>query len=395
MAFTAEQGPAFSNKKYLPVLDGVRFIAAFTILWGHAWGNAAQFSDYPGIASYGGAISLYGMPLFFVLSGFVIHYNYSELFETSKAGWAVSKFFSARIARLYPLFIASVFVGYSIQGIFLWLGHYDFAFYLLTLHNITFTQSWFYQIMFQRLMLYFGFGMGWSISTEVFFYIGFLAFVIPLSRQAKLRPLLIVTALYAVTVIVLLVFAKSYIDKIGVKYYPQFIDGPYRFSYWFFYFSPYVRIFEFVLGCMTAQIYLILADRKPSIREIKSGYAIMLFCLVIFLLSLVIFIFNFGGPIMRPIRFLEDNFGLAVPIALFIFCVARYPSPVAAVLESRPMVLLGERSYSIYAVHVLLLQLFTRPAMLLTPTSFFDSCVRAFLTVVCTLILGSATNRLI
>jgi peptidoglycan/LPS O-acetylase OafA/YrhL len=117
MALTVEQGPVFSNKKYLPTLDGIRFIAAFSILWGHDWGNAAQFSDYPAIASYGGAISLYGMPLFFVLSGFVIHYNYSELFKTRKAGWAVSQFLGARIARLYPLFIASVFIGYSIQGI--------------------------------------------------------------------------------------------------------------------------------------------------------------------------------------------------------------------------------------------------------------------------------------
>ena len=372
MTLTAEQGPVFSNKKYLQVLDGVRFIAALSILWGHDWDNAAQFSDYPAITFYGSAISLYGMPLFFVLSGFVIHYNYSELFKTHKAGWAVLQFLGARIARLYPLFIASVFVGYSIQGIFLWLGHYDFAFALLTFHNITLTQSWFYQIMFQRLMLYFGFGIGWSISTEFFFYIGFLAFVIPLGRQAKLRPLLMATVLYSVAVIALLVSARNHIEKTEAMYFSEFSGGPYSFFRWFFYYSPYVRIFEFVLGCLTAQIYLILADRKPSLREGKIGYAIILLCLAVFLLSFVIFVSRYNGPVASTIRRLEDNFGLAVPIALFIFCVARYPSPVAAALESRPMVLLGERSYSIYAVHVLMIQLFARPTMALTPTTFFD-----------------------
>ena len=110
------------NKDRLPVLDGIRFLAALSILLGHAWGDILKFDDFPFFSSIGGMISMYGMPMFFVLSGFVIHYNYAQLFKTMGTRWAICEFFAARVARIYPLFIASVFVGYSVQGLFLWLG---------------------------------------------------------------------------------------------------------------------------------------------------------------------------------------------------------------------------------------------------------------------------------
>ena len=47
------------------------------------------------------------MPLFFVLSGFVIHYNYAESIQTGGAS-ALLNFFSARFARLYPLYFCAI-----------------------------------------------------------------------------------------------------------------------------------------------------------------------------------------------------------------------------------------------------------------------------------------------
>lgn len=383
------------NKDRLLVLDGIRFLAALSILLGHAWGDILKFDDFPFFSSIGGMISMYGMPMFFVLSGFVIHYNYAELFKTMGTRWAICEFFAARVARIYPLFIASVFVGYSVQGLFLWLGRYDLPFALLTFHNLTLTQSWFYQIMFERLMLYFGFGMGWTISTELFFYIAFVVLVIPLGRKKNPRQLLIATSVYAVAVIVLLLSIRHSVAEIGVSHLHAATTGPYRFSWWFFYFSPYTRVFEFVLGCMTAQMYLIVKDRKPSSREISSGFVIVLFSLGLILLAATSYLVEPSLPVMVAANHLKEDFGLAVPIALIIFCVARYPSLMATVLASRPMVLLGERSYSIYAVHVLMILLFFRPGSAFTPVAFFEAFIRFCLVIAFTLILASATYRLI
>jgi peptidoglycan/LPS O-acetylase OafA/YrhL len=387
---------AAPKRVHLTALDGLRFFAALSILVGHAWNSLMQFTDAPIVGSLGGVVSLFGMPLFFVLSGFVIHYNYCGLFAKMRLRWAALEFFGARFARLYPLFLASVFVGYAVQGIFLWLGHYDFAFWLLTLHNATLTQSWFYQIMFQRLMLYFGFGMGWSIATEWFFYIAFLGLVIPLGRQRNLRILITASIVYVVVIAVLLVSARSTINDFGLKYLHASADGPYSFVWWFYYFSPYVRVFEFILGCLTAQIYLILRDRSPSVREVKMASAVALACVGVLVTEAAIYLIKPKLPLVHGLNQLAENFGLATPMALIIFCTARYPIALARVLKSQPIVLLGERSYSIYAVHVLMIILFARQSPeTISAATFSEALIRVFLVIVLTFILASATYRLI
>src|SRR5580704_1268390 len=68
----------------LRALHGLRFLAAFCILFSHACGWLANFKDTRTVFNYGEFFTVYGMPLFFVLSGFVIHYNYSRLFSTMR-----------------------------------------------------------------------------------------------------------------------------------------------------------------------------------------------------------------------------------------------------------------------------------------------------------------------
>jgi peptidoglycan/LPS O-acetylase OafA/YrhL len=48
------------------------------------------------------------MSLFFVLSGFVIQYNYADIFLKERLPSATFKFIVARFARLYPLYVLSI-----------------------------------------------------------------------------------------------------------------------------------------------------------------------------------------------------------------------------------------------------------------------------------------------
>jgi peptidoglycan/LPS O-acetylase OafA/YrhL len=200
---------------------------------------------------------------------------------------------------------------------------------------------------------------------------------------------------YAAAVIVLLISIRNPVTDIGVSYFHAATEGSNGFPSWFFYFSPYTHVFEFVLGCITAQMYLIVKDREYSSWEINAGFAIVLFSLVLMFLAASSYSVDSSDPIAEIANHLKENFGLAVPIALIIFCVVFYPSPVATMLESRPMTLLGERSYSIYAVHVLMIILFARPASAFTHVALFEASMRLCLVIAFTLILASATYRLI
>jgi peptidoglycan/LPS O-acetylase OafA/YrhL len=145
---TDPQNPSYSSAaphdRYIAALDGLRGTAAMLVAGGHYMGieGGAPLSE---IAA---TLVGLGMTLFFVLSGFVIHYNYNAMI-TRRGGMRV--FFVARFARLYPLYILLFLFDFAYTGLTArsacgqigapdghWLG---LAFYL------TLTQSWFYAVI--------------------------------------------------------------------------------------------------------------------------------------------------------------------------------------------------------------------------------------------------------
>src|SRR5262249_26048672 len=89
----------------IPTLTGLRFVAAFTILFMHTLEWTSPINDAGFLTLLAAAVGLIGMPLFFVLSGFVIHYNYGASFHEQPYATSLRNFFSARFARIYPLFL--------------------------------------------------------------------------------------------------------------------------------------------------------------------------------------------------------------------------------------------------------------------------------------------------
>jgi hypothetical protein len=64
----------------------------------------------------------------------------------------------------------------------------------------------------------------------------------------------------------------------------------------------------------------------------------------------------------RPFQVLTNFhmvYGYGLPVAMLMFCVARYRSPLAALLERRPLVAAGDVSYSIYLVHLIVIDRLT------------------------------------
>src|SRR5712691_7440959 len=97
----------------IPSLTGLRFYAAALVLWAH---TVTAFFMPAGVPILGSSpvTGFLGMTLFFVLSGFVIHYNYGESLGSLKAR-AIYSFVIARFARLYPLFALCVILTIGIS----------------------------------------------------------------------------------------------------------------------------------------------------------------------------------------------------------------------------------------------------------------------------------------
>src|ERR1700758_3399164 len=90
-------------------LTGLRSVAALTIALGHI---SAMFS----------VLTFIGMPLFFTLSGFVIHYVYSENFGRNWRA-AISEFTVARFSRIYPLYFCLLLFAFIATPLALYLYH--------------------------------------------------------------------------------------------------------------------------------------------------------------------------------------------------------------------------------------------------------------------------------
>jgi peptidoglycan/LPS O-acetylase OafA/YrhL len=134
---------------HLRAPDGIRFIAAFCVLAGHGYHYVVLHQV--GTRETMGPISIVmrglaplGMTLFFVLSGFVIHYNYHRTVGIRANG--NGDFFIARFCRLYPLFLAVFAIDFVhllwIEGYLNGAPRNDFDVFGPLPFFLSFTQTW-------------------------------------------------------------------------------------------------------------------------------------------------------------------------------------------------------------------------------------------------------------
>ncbi len=385
----------------LRALHGLRFLAAFCILFSHACSWLANFKDTRTVFDYGEFFTVYGMPLFFVLSGFVIHYNYSRLFSTMRPRWAIVEFLGARFARIYPLFICFFLVGLAVDGVLQWYYEHSLNLLLVMGHFLTLTQSWVYIVLFgDRLVLDGTFGLSWSLSSEFFFYLTYVVLVLHVARMRSIAGLLVTAGAMSAVVLTAYGYAAGHrgaIDAFAVRHMNQIGGDEHTVYRWLFYYSPYGRVFEFILGCLSAQIYAIFAAHPVSPREAFWGRILLHASLVFLFAFALVFLFKpFGTNVAIYVTLLKQNFGCAVGLAVLVFCVSRYrSSSVAAMLSTPLMVRLGDLSFSIYCVHTWTLRIFERPSMEFRYGVELEAAFRIVMAIALTLILSSATFRLI
>ena len=306
------------------------------------------------------------MTLFFVLSGFVIHYNYGTLVTDGRLR-GIGLYLRARFARLYPLFLLMLLVNVLISSRHLdfWRGHPERLDSILQAlpYFVTSVQSWFYlPIEENALISAIGGGspLTWSISTEWFFY-----FIYPCIASLILssqRPW--VTAALAMLWCALWIGLSTslydqspQIDAWAVQRFGPVAsmqtndqDSLVR---WLLYQSPYLRVGEFVLGTFIAQLYMQL--RNQPVTKSENGLGTLIFLLAAASVIVVTYLEYSPDVGQNVFRKMNMNFALAPASALIMFCVARYQGLIFRPLSLPLVIILGEASYSIYLLHYVVL----------------------------------------
>jgi peptidoglycan/LPS O-acetylase OafA/YrhL len=350
----------------IPALTGLRFVAAISVVLAHGTIQILRYEPPDAISLWVPRLSGFGMTLFFVLSGFVIHYNYRHL-ATARHWSGLASFLWARFARLYPLFLVmlvlDVLLGRKLVD-FLTGNTAGFIDVLRALpYYLLFVQSWIYVPFADDSLIYVtasNISLTWSISTEWFFYLAYPAIALVVLRLR--RPAIVLGTIVAWSLLWGSLASSLYaitpeIDSWAVgRYGPMAgVAAGYQDSFirWLLYFSPYVRIGEFILGCLVAQLYLQRRSRLVAGWEREFGR--WLLPAAIASVPLVIFLTYSQTWQSALLVSLSTNFALAPSAALILFGAARYETGISRFLRNPAIVALGEASYSIYLIHFLIL----------------------------------------
>lgn len=334
----------------IPALTGLRFIAAATIVFAHF----AEGSDFRPFG-FQSPISVIGMPLFFTLSGFIVHYVYAGSFVKSWRA-AVPAFAFARFSRLYPLFFA-ILLFYLLGK----LGRMFWAHPGIGLSFASLTGTWWYWVVDGESLAGQRYHISWSISTEMFFYLVYALVLYRVVALTGIRRCVVLLVLLCV-----LTFAAFYVvfatQDSWLAYvlarHPDFIstdvDENNSFHRWLVYLSPYFHIPEFLAGALTCQIYLLI---RRSGTQLRNGTGeVLAWAGVAWLLTglaLLVTQWDFGvrGQFLDFVVFLHKNFLMAPGCCLLILALALGGSSIARALSHRVPTYLGEVSYSIYLGH--------------------------------------------
>lgn len=347
----------------VPGLTGLRFLAAFCVLFAHCFAVLMRRHETTSdIIFWLMTPAYFGMTLFFVLSGFVIHYNYARL-VTNGRFTGIATFWWARFARLYPLLVLTLFLSalLSFRPLHFLAGDREAVYTTLQAlpYFLLSIQSWIYLPIGENSLIYTIAGSGsltWSISTEWFFYLLYpcIAWLVLLARRPS------ITALFVLAWCAIWISFSSglydrapQIDAWGIAHFGPIADMQqhYQDSFvrWLLYFSPYLRMGEFVLGAIVAQLYVQLQGMKVTSRENSIGTSVFAFAAAsVFLITYLGHSENIGENIFHKMSL---NFALGPSAAALIFCAARYRNVATRLLMSSPALLLGDASYSIYLLH--------------------------------------------
>lgn len=314
-------------------LTGIRAVAAILVVLTHAAYTTGRYTHgYAGLIYSRMEI---GVPIFFVLSGFLLFSPWVRAAAEGKDGPSVRRYAWHRVRRIMPAYVVTVLAAYLLYH-FRTAGPNPGHTWLGLFRNLTFTQIYTDDYLFSYLHQ--GLTQMWSLAVEVAFYVALpvLAWLllVVLCRR-RWRPVLLMIGLTVLVFItpawLVLVHTTDWLPDGARLWLPTYLA-------WF------------VGGMMLAAL------REMGVRA---------YALVCVPLAIVCYLIAStpiaGAPTTSPSELRE---GLA-KAAFYAVIATLAVAPLALgnrgwyarVMASRPMVFLGEISYEIFLIHLVTMEL--------------------------------------
>jgi peptidoglycan/LPS O-acetylase OafA/YrhL len=323
-------------------LTSFRLFAALAVFFHHM---ASLFCERPRLKELYHAYyyeGFAGVSFFFVLSGFILTYNYQRVFASLKVRqvWA---FYVARVARIYPLHVLS-FLVLVVVTLGSWRQVFSSRFTDMldgkAIANLTLTQSFVADSGY-----YFAFnGPSWSLSDEMFFYaaLPLLLWVLTLLHlRQPVRAAVLGVALWG--------FALWYTWSSRLD--PLF--------HWRCYINPLYRLVDFSVGMCLCLVFLGLQGSRAGRpgRTVATG-------LELGALGLLGAAVVWSGKVPFAVR-LGAYYTPAMAAVILVFALQR--GYLSRLLSARPFLVLGEVSFAFYLFHIIAFIYLTKYTALLQP----------------------------
>jgi peptidoglycan/LPS O-acetylase OafA/YrhL len=317
----------------LPALTGLRAVAALWVLVLH-FGEAVT-ATWPRVVRNVFSSGFIGVDLFFVLSGFILAWNY--LREDGSLSVSRSEFWRARAARILPVYYMSL--ALSLPLFFLTqfrdgVTPSTIRGAIITgLTSLSLTQSW------VSPFSYLWNNPGWSLSVEVFFYLAFPGLAAWITRWPLAKLVRWIAGLYLVTIAAAYLFVALHSHPPTWKW-----ESAVDYCIWISWLgcNPLVHAHEFLMG-IAACLWL-REEQRGNRPELMSGPAAAGFAT--FALATL-------AALRGPIPFMPALVGIHSPLfALLIYGLAKQRGTLARILSTPVFIFLGEISYSLYLTHV-------------------------------------------
>ncbi|MDV3124412.1 acyltransferase [Mycobacterium sp. 21AC1] len=315
-------------------LTGIRAVAALLVVLTHAAYTTGKYPQgYVGLVYSRAEI---GVPIFFVLSGFLLFRPWVKATAQADAPWpSVSRYAWHRVRRIMPAYAVTVLIAYLLYH-FRTAGPNPGHTWEGLFRNLTLTQIYTDNYLFSYLHQ--GLTQMWSLAVEAAFYVvlpllAYLLLVVLCRR--RWRPWLLLGGLAVAAgvspVWLTIVHDSAWMPDGARLWLPTYLA-------WF------------VAGMALAVL------QQMRVR----AYALM--CLPLALVSYFIVATPIGGePTTSPAKLSEA----LVKTAFYAVIAALLVAPPALgdrgwytrFLASRPMVALGEISYEIFLIHLIIMEL--------------------------------------